>query len=100
MLRTILANSNSDIDNVMRLSHMTTSKGRAYRKMQLNRLVQLTAKQYKKRGAQVNKDKIRRNLLDQAVSEWVDVSERSEDHKVFLDRSQRQRVFEKNYKKY
>jgi hypothetical protein len=41
LLRTMLVQSDADFDRVKRLSYMTTSKGRHYRKTQFKRLVQV-----------------------------------------------------------
>ena len=44
--RTMLYQNNADFEQVQKLSHLTTSRGRYYRKTQFKRLVQLIQKQY------------------------------------------------------
>mgnify|MGYP000956851958 CR=1 FL=1 len=52
-------------------SHMLTSKGRTYRKVQFRRLVQSVQKEYRKRGIVMRAAKIERNLLERAASNFV-----------------------------
>ena len=72
LLRTMLVQSDADFDRVKRLSFMTTSKGRHYRKTQFKRLVQLVEKEYQRKGIAVNRFKIERNLLEKTAQEWTD----------------------------
>ena len=70
LLRTMLVQSDADFERVKRLSFMTTSKGRHYRKTQFKRLVQLIEKEYQQKGVAVNRFKIERNLLEKTAQEW------------------------------
>ena len=70
LLRTMLVQSDADFDRVKRLSFMTTSSGRHYRKTQFKRLVQLVEKEYQQKGLPVNRWKIERNLLEKTAQEW------------------------------
>lgn len=67
LLRTMLVHSDADFERVKRLSFMTTSNGRHYRKTQFKRLVQLVEKEYQRKGIAVNRFKIERNLLEKTT---------------------------------
>lgn len=97
--RKMLYQNDADFEKVKSLSHMTTSRGRYYRKLQFRRLVQLIQKQYQKEGVAVRKDKIERNLLEKAAAEFIDAKRERDEAGLLTSRTKRQAHFEKNYKK-
>lgn len=53
-----------DFEHVKAASHMLTSNGRRYRRVQFRRLIQLVQKEYRRRGIHMREHKIERNLLE------------------------------------
>lgn len=70
MFKMMLLQSYSSYGRVRSLSHITTSRGRYYRRTQFKRLVQLITKEYQKRGHPINPKKIERNLLNKTADQW------------------------------
>lgn len=55
------------------MSHMTTSNGRRYRRVQFQRLIQMVKSEYQARGITMRAAKIERNLLEKASREFVEL---------------------------
>ncbi len=99
MFRKMLYQNDADFDKVRQLSHLTTSQGRYYRKVQFRRLVQLLQKDYQKQGITMRKQKIERNLLEKAAAEFIDHRRLTAERRLLSNQTSRQAHFEKNYKK-
>ena len=97
--RKMLYQNDADFDRVKALSHMTTSRGRYYRRVQFKRLVKLIQSDYQKEGILMRKQKIERNLLEKAAAEFLDTRKRNDEVRLLSSRTSRQAHFEKNYKK-
>lgn len=98
LYRTILVQSDADFEQVQKLSFLTTSRGRHYRKTQFKRLVNLIEAEHKKKGLPMNREKIERNILEKTAQDWVDKTRNFENKALFSKRSVRQEMFDKNYK--
>jgi hypothetical protein len=72
VFKTMLHQSDSPFEKVKELSHMTTSKGRYYRKTQFKRMIALITKEYQKRGIKVRPQKIERNILDRTAEQMFE----------------------------
>ena len=59
----------------------------------------MVQKEYKKKGIVMKKDKIERNLLEKAAHNWAELDRDRHLAEQFQHRSERQAIFEKNYKK-
>lgn len=97
--RKMLFQNDADFERVKALSHMTTSRGRYYRKVQFRRLVQLIQKQYQSQGVAMRKDKVERNLLEKAAAEFLETRKRNDEQRLLSSKTGRQAHFDKNYKK-
>ena len=64
LFKKMLYQSDEGYERVSKLSFMTTSKGRYYRRTQFKRFVQLLQKEYRRKGITMKKEKIERNLLE------------------------------------
>jgi hypothetical protein len=62
-------------------------------------LVKLIQKEYQKRGMEMAKNKIVRNLLEKATQEFLEMSRESNAAVMLTARTERLAHFEKNYKK-
>jgi len=71
------------------MSHMTSSRGRHYRKTQFKRLVQLVTKEYQKKGQSVSVPKIERNLLAKASREFLQLREETNERALLTSRATR-----------
>lgn len=71
----MLYQSQEGYDRVSKLSFMTTSRGRYYRRTQFKRFVQLLQKEYRRRGVTMKKEKIERNLLEKSALFYKEIAE-------------------------
>jgi hypothetical protein len=99
MFRRMLYQNDADFNTVQKLSYLTTSQGRYYRRVQFKRLVQLVQKEQQKQGVDMKKDKIERNLLEKAAAEFIESRKGKTEERMLTNRTSRQAHFEKNYKK-
>ena len=99
MMRRIMYQNKFNFEQVRSMSHMTTSSGRRYRRMQFQRLVGRVQAQYQKNGINMQKYKIERNLAERVIRDFVIGMKESEEVKVFNETSDRQAHFDKTYKK-
>jgi hypothetical protein len=97
--RKMLYQNDADFEKVKALSHMTTARGRYYRKVQFRRLVKVIQADYQKKGVSMRKEKIERNLLDKAAAEFLDIKRSREEQRMLTNRTSRLSHFEKNFKK-
>jgi hypothetical protein len=81
------------------MSHMTTSNGRHYRKVQFKRLVTMVKAEYQAKGIYMRAAKIERNLLEKASREFVELGQHLSERQMLTSRATRQEIFDKNYKK-
>ncbi|CDW87373.1 UNKNOWN [Stylonychia lemnae] len=99
VFRKNLYQSNANFEEVRKLSHITTSKGRYYRRVQFKRLQRLIQKEYAKKGAKISIQKIERNLLEKSLNDFLEHKAQTEDQRMLVSQNARQALFEKNYKK-
>lgn len=99
MFRRMLYQNDADFNTVQKLSYLTTSQGRYYRRRQFQRLVQLVQKEQQKQGVEMRKEKIERNLLEKAAAEFIEQNKGKAEQRMLTNRTSRQAHFEKNYKK-
>jgi len=99
VFRKMLVQNDADFERVKSLSHLTTSQGRYYRRTQFKRLVQLIQKDYQKKGIEMRRGKIERNILEKAAADFQDQRKHNDEQRLLTSRTQRQAHFEKNYKK-
>ena len=95
----MLYQNDADFNTVQKLSYLTTSKGRYYRRRQFQRLVQLVQKEHQKQGVEMKKEKIERNLLEKAAAEFLEARKGKGEQRMLSNKTTRQAHFEKNYKK-
>ena len=69
--RRTLYQNKADFEHIRASSHMLTSAGRRYRRVQFRRLVQSVKKEYMKRGVVMREAKIERNLLDKIAATYI-----------------------------
>jgi hypothetical protein len=70
----MLYQNDADFNTVQKLSYLTTSQGRYYRRRQFQRLVKFVQKEQQKQGVEMRKEKIERNLLEKAGAEFIESS--------------------------
>ena len=95
----MLYQNDADFERVKALSHLTTSKGRYYRRTQFRRLIQLVQKEYQKQGVDMKRSKIERNILEKSAADFIEQRKRNDEIRLLSNRTARQAHFEKNYKK-
>jgi hypothetical protein len=99
MMRRVLYQNKLGFHDVKALSHMTTSQGRRYRRVQFMRLVSKIQKQYSARGVRMHRHKIERNVANKLVRDAVKEIATSNEINALNQNSARQAHFEKEYKK-
>jgi len=99
VFKTMMHQSGSDYGVVRANAHLTTSKGRYYRRTQFKRLVQLVEKEYQRSGTPIAKSKIERHILEKTANEWYENSLRKKEVLAYSRRSNRQAMFDKSYEK-
>ena len=71
LFRRMAYQNKADYEHVRSMSHMLTSNGRRYRRVQFSRLVQVVQKEYRQRGVRMRQQKIERNLLEKLAARFA-----------------------------
>lgn len=98
-MRKQLFQENADYEEIKKYSHLLTSKGRYYRRVQFRRLVDKVYKEKLSAGQPVRKSKIEEYLLNSEVSKIMESRIRDETSDLMERKSDRMAHFEANYKK-
>jgi hypothetical protein len=98
-MRQVLYQQDADFEDLQRVSHLTTAKGRTYRKTQFDRLVDMVIGDLKERGHYMKRERVIKNLLDREVQTFMDKKNNNEQTQLTETRSDRRDHFEKNFSK-
>lgn len=99
VFRKMLYQNKGDFEHVKASSHMLTSNGRRYRRVQFRRLILQVQKEYRSRGINMRTHKIERNLLEKVGAIFQQKRDLIKQRGLLAKKSARSQHFEKNYKK-
>ena len=71
MFRRMIYQNKGDYEHVRSSTHMLTSNGRRYRRVQFRRLIQTVQKEYRSRGIYMREQKIERNMLEKVAAKFA-----------------------------